>query len=136
MTGWLAPALGALFLYGLWGFFPKLAVTYIRPESAIVYEVIGALIVGLAVLGATGLRLETDVRGVVFAVLTGVAGIAGTLLFFMAARTGSLPVVVSLTALYPVISILLAALFLNEPVSLRQAAGIALSFAAIYLMSG
>jgi len=67
--------------------------------------------------------------------LTGVTGIAGTLLFFMAARTGSLPVVVSLTALYPVISILLAFLFLQEPVSARQAAGIALSFGAIYLMS-
>jgi len=50
MNDWVIFAILALLVWGFWGFFPKLATNYISPKSVLVYEVIGAIIVGVAVL--------------------------------------------------------------------------------------
>ena len=136
MESWLLPASAALIIYGLWGFFPKLAVTYINPVSALIYEVAGAMLVGLFSLFWVGFQPETHPRGILFAVLTGVAGMLGTLFFFAAASRGKLAVVVSMTALYPLITILLAAVFLREPVTAKQILGMLCAGAAILLLTG
>ena len=136
MESWLLPASAALIIYGLWGFFPKLAVTYINPASALIYEVAGAMLVGLASLFWVGFQPESHPKGILFAVLTGVAGMLGTLCFFAAASRGKLSVVVSMTALYPLITILLAAIFLREPVTAKQILGMFCAGAAILLLTG
>ena len=136
MESWLLPASAALIIYGLWGFFPKLAVTYINPASALIYEVAGAMLVGLASLFWVGFQPESHPKGILFAVLTGVAGMLGTLCFFAAASRGKLSVVVSMTALYPLITILLAAIFLREPVTAKQILGMLCAGAAILLLTG
>jgi transporter family protein len=136
MENWLLPASAALIIYGLWGFFPKLAVTYINPASALIYEVAGAMLVGLTSLFWVGFQPESHPKGILFAVLTGVAGMLGTLCFFAAASRGKLSVVVSMTALYPLITILLAAIFLREPVTAKQILGMLCAVAAILLLTG
>lgn len=136
MESWLAPACVSLIIYGLWGFFPKLAVTYINPVSALIYQVAGAMLVGLATLFWVGFQPETHPKGILFAVLTGVSGVLGTLFFFAAASRGKISVVVSMTALYPIITILLAAVFLREPVTAKQILGMLCAVAAIVLLTG
>lgn len=136
MENWLLAALISLVIYGFWGFFPKLAVSYIDPQSALVYEVAGAAAVGLVALAFIHFQPETHPKGILFAVLTGIAGMAGTLFYFAAARNGKITVVVSITALYPLFTILYAALFLREPVTLKQLAGMVLAIIAIILLSG
>lgn len=135
MESWLIPAFTALVIYGLWGFFPKLAVTYINPTSALIYEVAGAMLVGLISLFWVGFQPESHPKGILFAVLTGVAGMLGTLFFFAAASRGRISVVVSMTALYPIITIILAAIFLREPVTARQVLGMFCAVAAIILLT-
>ncbi|MEW6594320.1 MAG: EamA family transporter [Thermodesulfobacteriota bacterium] len=135
MENWLLTALISLVIYGFWGFFPKLAVSYINPQSALVYQVAGAAVVGLLALSFIQFQPETHPKGILFAMLTGIAGILGTLFFFAAARSGKIAVVVSITALYPLFTILLAALFLREPITMKQLAGMALALIAIVLMS-
>lgn len=136
MLNWLPASLIAMLIYGLWGFFPKLAVQHIPPRSALFWEVAGALLVGVGVLASLHGRLEMHPRGVLFAVLTGIAGMVGTLFFFMAARQGKISLVVSITALYPLITILLAVVFLGEKLSGKQLGGILTALVAIYLLSG
>ncbi|HSR36445.1 MAG TPA: EamA family transporter [Desulfurivibrionaceae bacterium] len=136
MDNWLLPALISLIIYGFWGFFPKLAVSYINPQSALVYEIAGAALVGLAALSLLQFQPETHPKGILFAVLTGIAGMLGTLFYFAAARNGKIAVVVSITALYPLFTILYAAIFLREPVTLKQLAGMVLALIAIVLLSG
>jgi transporter family protein len=136
MLDWLPASLIALLIYGLWGFFPKLAVQDISPSSALLWEVAGALLVGAGVLASLHGRPDMHPRGVLFAVLTGVTGMAGTLFFFMAARQGKISLVVSITALYPLVTILLAVIFLGEKLSGKQLGGILSALIAIYLLTG
>ena len=135
MENWLTAAIIAFVLYGLWGFFPKLAVNYISPGSAIIYEVAGTMAVGLLGLMIVGFRPDVHPKGILFAVLTGFTGMLGTLFFFYAVKNGKVSVVVSLTALYPLITIILAAIFLREPLSLRQLLAMVLAMVAILLFA-
>ena len=115
--------------------FPKLAVVYLDARSALVYQTIGSLLVGLAVLFSLKLQPGFHPKGALFALLTGLAGVAGTLCFFAAAERGKISLVVSITALYPLITILLAALFLREPLTAKHLAGMACAILAILLLS-
>jgi len=135
MTSWLPASLAALVCFGFWGFFPKLAVAYLDPRSALVYQTLGGLLVGLLVLASLKFSPAFHPKGVLFAVLTGMAGVAGTLCFFAAASRGRISLVVSLTALYPLITIALAALFLKEPLTLKHLLGMVCALAAILLLS-
>ena len=135
MQSWLSASLIALLVFGLWGFFPKLAVQYIAPPSALFWEVIGAALVGAGILVSLHGRPEMHPKGVLFGLLTGIAGMIGTLFFFTAARHGKIALVVSITALYPIITILLAWLFLDEQLSARQFCGMFSALLAIYLLS-
>lgn len=135
MTGWFPFALGALLLWGIWGFLPKLATPYMRPLSLLVYEAAGTALVGVAVLGLLGFRPEAHPRGAILGVLTGIAGGAGALCFLLAVSRGRASVVVTLTALYPLVTIALALLILREPLGPRQAVGMALALLAMALLA-
>lgn len=135
MTNWFVSAVLAMVIFGFWGFFPKLAASYISPLSALVYQVAGGLAVGIIILFCIGFRPETHPMGVLFAVLTGVTGVLGTLFYYAAAGRGTLAVVVSMTALYPLVTIFLAFLILREPVTLKQFIGMLFALAAIVLFS-
>jgi len=131
---WQIPALAALVLFGFWGFFPKLAVNHIDPGSALVFEIVGAMAVGLVVLLFPGFTLETAPRGALFGVLTGLCGMLGTLFFMAAATRGRISLVVSLTAMYPLITIVLARLVLAEPLTGKHLLGMVMALAAIVLL--
>jgi len=135
MNNWLLPALIALVIYGFWGFFPKLATQYISPRSAIIYQIIGSIAVALWALNSLNFQLETHPKGILYAVLTGMAGFGGTLFFYMAVQKGNVSSVVTLTAMYPVITIMLAYFFLHEPITIKQFIGFGFAGLAIYLMS-
>lgn len=135
MENWFLAATLALLIYGFWGFFPKLAVTYINPQSALIFEVAGAMLVGFGVLIYSGFQPQMHPKGVIFGMLTGISGMLGTLCYFAAASKGKIAVVVSMTALYPLITILLAAMILREPVTVKQVFGIVFALIAIYLFT-
>ena len=135
MPQWFVPALIAFFAWGLWAFLPKIAVNYINPKSVILYEIIGALLVGLIVLFSLGFKVETHPKGIVLAAITGALGFTGSLAYVYALSRGPVAVVSMFTALYPIATVLLAYLFLQEMLTLKQAVGVVLALIAIYLLS-
>jgi bacterial/archaeal transporter family protein len=135
MTQWLPPALLALFSFGLWGLFSKLAIVYIDSKSALIFQTVGVLIVGLIALSLINFKPATDMKGLSFGLLTGIAYGVGCLFYLIAADKGKVITVVTLTALYPLITIILSYLLLHETVNIKQFLGILLALFAIFLMS-
>jgi transporter family protein len=135
MKDWMLPTLGAMLCWGVWGFIPKLTTRYLSPQSAIVYEVVGAIC--LAAIALVNLKFQPDVHptGIFLAMMTGMLGFLGAFCFLSAVATGPVTLVATLSALYPVISILLAVALLHEPITLRQGFGIVLALVAMILVA-
>ena len=133
---WIGFAFAAFLVWGFCGFFPKLAADRVSSQSALVYHVLGAVVVGAIVIIALPFRLEGDVVGSALAVLTGAAATLGSLFLFLALRTGAkASVVVPTTALYPLATVALSVVFLKERVSVPQGIGMLTAFVAMVLMS-
>lgn len=132
MNTWIIPALICLFL---WGFFPKISTNYLSPESALIYELSGALIFYLILFLLYGFKIDFHIKGSAFALLTGITGFAGAYFYLIAAQKGNISQIVVLTSLYPVFTVLLSLIFLKEDIGLRQGIGILMSVCALYLIS-
>ncbi|MES2218707.1 MAG: GRP family sugar transporter [Pseudomonadota bacterium] len=132
---WLTSAFFALFSFGLWGFFSKFSVMHLDAKSALVYQTLGVLLTGLLMLCFMKFKPAVDTKGISFALLTGVAYGIGCFFYLMAASKGKLITVVTLTALYPLITMLLAYWLLKESITFKQCIGIILAISAIVLLS-
>jgi transporter family protein len=135
MASWVFNSVVAVVCFGLWAFLPKIAVRYISPNSAVIYEVLGVFAAGCVFFLTIGKTIDTDMRGVLAAIATGILGTVGFLCFLHALTVGSVSVVATLTALYPVVTILLAAVFLRESITLTQVAGLGLAIVSVVLLS-
>ena len=135
MKDWVLPTFGAFFLWGIWGFIPKITTKYIDPRSAIVFEVVGGILLATVVLCLLNFKVEMHPKGVLLAISTGILGFLGALLFLFAVSKGPVSLVATLSALYPVISITLAVLFLNETITIKQGVGVGFALIGMVLVS-
>jgi len=135
MKEWFLPAFLTFFLWGTWGFIPKLTTRYISPVSAVVFETVGVMMVGVVVLFVIGFRPDIHPKGIGFALFTGVCGILGALCYLTAISKGKVSVIVTMTALYPIFSISLAYLILKEPITVKEGVGMLFALVAIVLFA-
>jgi uncharacterized membrane protein len=103
----------------LWGFLPKLDPRTISPLNATVFEAVGGILVAGKTLLSASFLLEMTRGGVLLALLIGVFGILGAWTYLQAVSTGKVSLIISFTALYFGLSILLAVFSLGEPLSCR-----------------
>lgn len=132
---WQLPATITLLIWGLWAFLPKLALRTFDPRSVLVWESLGSMLVGVGVLLSTGFRVQTTPAGVLAAIVAGVCGLGGALLFLVALDRGKASVVVPYTSLYPVVTLVLSVLFLGERPSLTNLLGVLFAMVAVVLLS-
>ena len=135
MHTWILPASVTLICWGLWGFIPKITTQYISPMSAMIYETIGALMVGGIVLVLVDFRPDVHIKGICLAIATGMIGLTGALGFLFAVKTGKVSIVAMFTSLSPLITIGLAYLILKEPLTIKEGLGILAAFTAIFLFT-
>ncbi len=137
MKEWMYPTLATFFFWGLWGFTSKLVTNHINPLSAILFEALGGLAVGIVVLLVFDIRLGANINapGIGLAVLTGAFVFLGSVFFLFALKSGKVSIVIALTALYPLLTIALAMIFLGETLTLRQGVGVLLAAVAVILIS-
>lgn len=131
----MLPTFGALVAWGLWSFIPKLTTTYLEPKSAIIYEVLGGMLLGLLILFNLGFQPEVHPKGIALAILTGMLGFVGAFCFLNAVSKGPLAIVATVSALYPAVSVILAALLLHETLTVKQGIGIVLALLAMILVA-
>ncbi|MBE9185156.1 EamA family transporter [Microcoleus sp. LEGE 07076] len=136
IADWLIYALCCSLLYGFWGFFSKLATQYIDYNTAFVYEAVGAILATLLIIVKTNnFNLQGDLRGIIFALLVGVCGTVASLVFFIAIAKGPVASTVSITSLYPIVTVLLSFIFLKEPITLFQTLALFFAVVAVILSS-
>lgn len=131
MNGWLWPTLGAIFCWGGWAFLPKLSNQYISAKSAIAYQGLGGAILAALIFVNLGDRLETHPQGAILAIIAGMLNFLGVLCYIKAVSKGPVGLVAPLSALYPLVVIVLAVVVLQETVTVKQAIGMGLALAAI-----
>lgn len=136
MPAWLFHAVLTVLLFGGWGFVSRKLGDALTAEQALVISTLGLLPV-LAWLGARGSYVSARRgRGIAVAVAAGLLTGFGNLSLYQLLRSGEkAATLVPLTALYPLVTVLLAVLLLRERLNLWQCAGVVLATAAIYLFN-
>ena len=134
MKEWLLPALGAIFFWGIWGFLPKIYVDYITPTSAVIYQSLGGLIVAVLLFSLEP-RVQIDPKGSLLAVVAGAASYLGLLCYVKAVSKGQISIISIITALYPIVVIVVAFLVFQESLTWKQGIGIGFGLAAIALFA-
>jgi len=128
-VNWLGYSLIAVGLWGFWGFFSKVATLNLPPAAAYLLAITGHL-------AATGsLAIPWHAAGVAAALGAGLCMAFGLLFFFKAMAGGAAAAVVPVTALYPLVTVILSWTLLRESLTLRHLAGVALALAAVWLLS-
>ncbi len=135
MSTWLSYALLAVLFYGFAGFLQKLATNRISAHNALVAFTLGNL------MGLPWFFGDVDFRGaplgaLLIGVLVGLTGRSGEYLLLTSLASGAkVSVAVPLTATYPLVTLVLAVIFLAERLTTRQWWGIGLALLAGIMMS-
>ena len=132
---WLGFSLLALGLWGVWAFLGKVASQHLSSQVVYLLAISGHLLVaGYILVGGLG-AVAWQPWGVGAALGSGIAMAVALLFFYEALARGSATLVVPLTALYPAVAVVLSRIFLQEALTLRHLAGLALALAAVWLLS-
>jgi transporter family protein len=138
---WLMWSLVTIVLWGTWGLVSKVASAGMDAwVNQLLYT---AGLAPLLVFAAFTVRRRSAQEkragrgmGIFWAFFTGILGGVGNIFFFQAmVAGGKASVVAPVTALFPMITVLLALVFLHERLGRTQWVGLALAFVAIYLLS-
>lgn len=141
MPRWLLWSIVTIVLWGTWGLVSKIASGGVDAYvNQLLYTAgLAPLMVFVAwtVHKKSAQEPRADRRvGIFWAFLTGILGGVGNLAFFQAlVKGGNASVVAPVTALFPMVTVLLALIFLKERLGRTQWIGLALAFVAIYLLS-
>jgi bacterial/archaeal transporter family protein len=133
---WFWYSILCVIAWGAWALLSKLGSNEIPPRDMQFLFTVGTLPVAFAILAARRFRLEKNAFGVAYSVSNGVLSAAGMMALFAAYRSGgNTSVITAAAALYPMITVALAVVFLHERVTRIQIAGLVLAAAAIVIFS-
>jgi bacterial/archaeal transporter family protein len=117
---WYLYAILTVVTWGLWGVFSKLASNYAKPRQALLFQTAGVLAFSAVVLVVEKFKIEWNLPGFSWAALGGFFAFIGFLTFFAALEKGNTSTVVTLSALYPMVTIMISIAFLHERLTTRQ----------------
>jgi transporter family protein len=137
MDRWMLYALTAFFLWGIWGLLGKLASRTLNHKQLVFYSLAGYLIIFVFVAAkgwGRGGSLSGN-PGLWLALATGLCSGVAYLFFYLAISRGEASRIVTITALYPVVTSLLAFLLLGEAITPRKIAGLLMAIGGLVLLS-
>lgn len=142
MPRWLVWSLATIVLWGTWGLVSKIASDGVDAYTNQLLYTAGLLPLLVFVAwtvsreSVEGHAAQKKRAGIRWAFLTGILGGVGNLAFFQALVVGGkASIVAPVTALFPMVTVLLAVVFLRERIGRTQWIGLMLAFVAIYLLS-
>lgn len=138
MPRWLAFSLLTIFVWGAWGAVSKVSSDAVDANTNQVFFSFGLLPLILIVWRSSraGAERKGYRAGIAWAFLTGILGGTGNIAFFHALRIGGkASIVAPVTALFPLVTVVLAVTLLHERIGTAQKIGLVTALAAIYLLS-
>jgi len=102
----------------------------------LLFQAAGVAAFTLVVLLMENFRIEWSGPGFAWSFAAGFFTFIGFLTFFAALEKGKASTVVTMSALYPVVTILLSVIFLHEKVSIKEYVGIGFALVACVLLAG
>lgn len=129
---WIPFALGGIAGFGLWGLLGKQALDHSTWTQVSLLFGVAVVLVFVVAIGIDGGSWST--RGVWLGALTGLAGAAGLAFFYLALDRGPASQVVPVIGIYPVLTAVLAVVFLGEAMSTIQISGVVLAVAGVLLV--
>ena len=138
MPRWLLYTLLTMLLWGGWGVLSKPLSSIVSSWQMLAFSTLGVLpVIGVLVASRQLRSGGNPSRGFWLAFGSGLLASAGNVAYFQAlAMGGKAAAVTPLTSLYPLVTIVLALVFLRERLNAIQGLGIVLSLAALYCFSG
>ena len=128
--------LGNIIFWGFWGFFSKLAVSKIGFHAGLYYAItLFAFIATYLFFTKQLFPFNFGSQGILFALLAGVSGGTATIFLYLLLGKNPAGLVVAITALYPIVTLILSMIFLKETLTLPQTIGFALAMLALVLMN-
>jgi transporter family protein len=122
--------------YVPWIFFSKLGGNEIPPRTMQYLFNLGGVPIGLLFLGLRRFRMEKSPIGIFYGLVVGVLSGVGQLGLFAAYNaSANTSVVTVLTSLYPIVTVILAVIFLRERLTKIQLTGLGFAVAALVIFS-
>src|SRR5258706_9608708 len=135
LATWLVFTFLAFLCFGIVGLLQKLSTDLVSAESALVWLVIGFLLLEPLIYPGTALS-HYAARSTAMMLLAGVLNALGSWGILAAMKSGGkASVVVPLTAIYPMVVCLIAPFLLHENITFTQGVGIACGLGAIFLLA-
>jgi len=132
---WMLYSLLALLLFGVACITMKFATRHISDELSTIFYTVGYVLLAIVIIATGSVEWNVSMKNWGLGILVGLLMNGATLTLFVAYRWGKASIVTPLTALYPLITVLLAGLILKEhfdaikvvAIGLALTAGLALS---------
>jgi transporter family protein len=135
---WLAFSLLTILVWGVWGAVSKVSSDAIDANTNQIFFTFGLLpLIALVWRSSrTSASREGQKVGIAWAFITGILGGTGNIAFFHAlGMGGKASIVAPVTALFPLVTVVLAVTLLHERIGTTQKVGLVLALVAIYLLS-
>jgi len=122
--------------WAFWGLFSKLSANREVPPALLAFlsSCASFPLIALAYLWQ-GAPVTKTPTGLLFALLGGACGAVGMLLFSQAIKLGNAAIIVTLTAAYPALTVLLSLVLLREQISPLHALGVLLVMLGVMLLA-
>lgn len=122
--------------WGMWALLAKLGSEEIPPNASQFLFAFGALPVALVLLARRRMKMERDAKGIAYSVANGVLSGVGSWALFAAYRTGgNAAVITTVSAMYPLITVILAISILRERLTRLHVVGLGFAIAAFVIFS-
>jgi transporter family protein len=135
LDSWLPYAMLTLIGWGLWGVVQKPLTDRIDVWSVAFLQFATTLTWGLSLALVRRQSLDPRQTGTKFAAAAGFGAYFGSLAFLLAVDRGSAAIVVPMTAMYPLVTIILGVVVLKERLTMAHKVGVVLALAAIFFLS-
>ncbi len=135
MASWLLPAAVVLLTWGIVGLLQKLSTNYLSAETALIWLVVGYFLL-LPWLYPAKSVFAYSTRNLLLTMLSAGLNTLGAWALLAAMKNGGkASIVVPLTALYPIVVVLLGPLVLKETITRLQGVGVLCALVSVFLLS-